>query len=66
MPAELDDEDELEMTPMIDMTFLLLIFFMITSSVTAMAQLQLPESHTGRAEKTEERVVLVVDFPEAL
>ena len=66
MPAELDDEDELEMTPMIDMTFLLLIFFMITSSVTAMAQLQLPESHTGRAEKTEERVVLIVDFPEAL
>ena len=66
MPAELDDEDELEMTPMIDMTFLLLIFFMITNSVTAMAQLQLPESHTGRAEKTEERVVLIVDFPEAL
>ncbi len=66
MPSDLDDEDELEMTPMIDLTFLLLIFFMVTSSVTAMANLQLPESHTGRAEKTEERVVLIVDFPEAL
>lgn len=39
---------------------------MVTSSVTAMARLQLPESHTGRAEKTAERIVLVVDFPEAL
>lgn len=66
MPSDLDDEDELEMTPMIDLTFLLLIFFMVTSSVTSMAHLQLPESHTGRAEKTEERVVLIVDFPEAL
>lgn len=48
---------------MIDMTFLLLIFFMVTSSITAMANLQLPESRTGRAEETDERVVLVVDFP---
>src|SRR5439155_18944241 len=66
MPSDVDGEDELEMTPMIDLTFLLLIFFMVTSSVTAMAHLQLPETHTSRAEKTEERVVLIVDFPEAL
>jgi biopolymer transport protein ExbD len=61
-----DEEDELEITPMIDMTFLLLIFFMVTSSVTAMATLELPNSRTGRSEKTEERVVLVVDFPAPL
>lgn len=59
-------DDELEMTPMIDMTFLLLIFFMVTSSVTPLARLELPPSQTGRAEEADQRVVLIVDFPEPL
>ena len=61
-----EEEEELDMTPMIDMTFLLLIFFMVTSSVTPMANLQLPSSKTGRAEETAVRVVLIADYPEPL
>lgn len=61
-----DEEDELDMTPMIDMTFLLLIFFMVTSSVSRSVNLELPASMTGRAEETQTRIVLVADFPGAL
>ena len=61
-----DDDDELEITPMIDMTFLLLVFFMVATSVSAAARLELPASETGRAEQTEGRVVLVLDFPEGI
>jgi biopolymer transport protein ExbD len=63
-PPRADDEDELEMTPMIDVTFLLLIFFMVSSTVSQFASLQLPEANTGDAENPETRVVLVLDFPD--
>ncbi|MBM81928.1 MAG: hypothetical protein CMJ78_15250 [Planctomycetaceae bacterium] len=36
------EEDELDMTPMVDVTFLLLIFFMITASFTMQKTLQVP------------------------
>ena len=64
----LDDADaqELEITPMIDTTFLLLIFFMVSTAISAAARLQLPKSTSGLAEETEDRVVLVLDFPEGL
>lgn len=58
------EEDELDMTPMIDMTFLLLIFFMVTSTISPYAELQLPEAQAGDAERPEGRVVLVLDYPE--
>ena len=59
------DDDELEMTPMIDMTFLLLIFFMVTSTISPYADLQLPEAKSGDAERPDGRVVLVLDYPNA-
>jgi biopolymer transport protein ExbD len=39
-------EDELDMTPMVDVTFLLLIFFMVTASFTLQKSLQQPKSQT--------------------
>ena len=36
------EEDGLDMTPMVDVTFLLLIFFMITASFTMQKRLQVP------------------------
>lgn len=61
-----DDEDELDITPMIDLTFLLLIFFMVATTVSAAARLELPHSDTGRAEETNGRVVVVLDFPDGI
>ena len=40
------EEDELDMTPMVDVTFLLLIFFMITASFTSQKIIQQPPSKT--------------------
>ncbi|MEX2288681.1 MAG: biopolymer transporter ExbD [Planctomycetaceae bacterium] len=59
-----DDDDDLEITPMIDMTFLLLIFFMVATAVSVASTLELPKADTGRAEQTEGRVVLVLDYPD--
>lgn len=37
-----NSDDELDMTPMVDMTFLLLIFFMVTATFSQQKTLQLP------------------------
>lgn len=37
-------EDELDMTPMVDVTFLLLIFFMVTASFTLQSSLEQPHA----------------------
>lgn len=39
-------EDDLDMTPMVDVTFLLLIFFMVTASFTLQKSIQQPPSQT--------------------
>lgn len=39
-------EDELDMTPMVDVTFLLLIFFMVTASFTLQKSLEQPHSQS--------------------
>lgn len=49
-----------DMTPMIDMVFLLLIFFMLTSVFSLPAiQTELPESNTSKSIKSEDTVVTV-------
>ena len=39
-------EDELDMTPMVDVTFLLLIFFMVTASFTLQSSLEQPHAQS--------------------
>lgn len=51
------------MTPMIDVVFQLLIFFMVASSISVMGQLSLPPAVTGDTEDVRERVTLVLDLP---
>ncbi|WP_153559154.1 ExbD/TolR family protein [Roseimaritima sediminicola] len=70
-PADLDDEDgveppplarksrddgELDMTPMVDVTFLLLIFFMVTASFSLQKSIPMPRSQSDQpSTNTEEQ-----------
>ena len=40
------EEDELDMTPMVDVTFLLLIFFMVTASFSLQKSIEMPQQQT--------------------
>jgi len=42
-----DNDMDLDITPMIDVTFLLLIFFMVTSTMQSTPDLQVPEAKHG-------------------
>ena len=57
------DDVEIDMAPMIDMVFLLLIFFMVASVVvTDKVKVQLPESKSAKVpEDIKGRIVLSVD-----
>mgnify|MGYP001812958951 CR=1 FL=1 len=57
------DDVEVDMAPMIDMVFLLLIFFMVASVVvTEKVEIQLPESRSAKVpEDIKGRLVLTVD-----
>jgi len=41
------EDDEMDITPMIDVTFLLLIFFMVTSNMEQTATLAIPPARNG-------------------
>jgi biopolymer transport protein ExbD len=56
--AELDTE--IDITPMIDMVFLLLIFFIVTSSMSAKSDVKLPEAIHGDAVDAKETVIITV------
>jgi len=58
------DDVAVDMAPMIDMVFLLLIFFMVASVVTEMnkVEVKLPEAkHAKVPEETKDRMMLSVD-----
>ncbi len=40
------EQDELDMTPMVDVTFLLLIFFMVTASFSLQKSIEMPQQQT--------------------
>lgn len=54
-------DDELDITPMIDITFLLLIFFLVASHMDAQAGVTLPPARYGAAVPVQESVILTVD-----
>ena len=54
------DEAELDITPMIDVTFLLLIFFMVTSTMQAEKDLQVPVAKHGVGVDTSDAMIVSV------
>ncbi len=62
--GKIRDEDELDMTPMVDVTFLLLIFFMVTAAFTLQKSIEMPRQQTDApstsvVEEEEEELDLV-------
>ena len=45
-PRQKREDDELDMTPMVDVTFLLLIFFMVTASFSLQKSIEMPRQQT--------------------
>lgn len=66
---EPSDDDDLDMTPMIDVTFLLLIFFMVTASFTLQKSIEQPQAETDdpstqvieKPEDAEDYVEVIID-----
>jgi biopolymer transport protein TolR len=56
---EPEDED-LDITPMIDVTFLLLIFFMVTSTMQQEAQLQVPPARHGEGVSADTAILITI------
>lgn len=55
------EEAEIDMTPMIDVTFQLLIFFMLTNSLANPAPIAVPEAVYGRGVDAAGRQMIIVD-----
>lgn len=53
-------DDEMDITPMIDMTFLLLIFFILTSKMTGEKSYEVPPAKNGSAIATKNCVMITV------
>ncbi|MEM9185502.1 MAG: biopolymer transporter ExbD [Planctomycetota bacterium] len=47
VPKRRRDDDEMDITPMIDITFLLLIFFLVTSTPDSTTAVDLPKAENG-------------------
>ena len=60
------EEAEMDITPMIDMTFLLLIFFMVSSRIAAKATVDLPKARHGDVIGMRDAVILTVALGDPL
>ena len=56
----IEGDAEMDITPMIDITFLLLIFFLVASKLEAEAMVELPSARHGTAVTTGNSVILTV------
>lgn len=66
-PKEPIPEDELDMTPMVDVTFLLLIFFMVTASFTIQKSLQQAHAKSDDPSTTpKEEIIEPEDYVQVL
>ncbi|QDT35076.1 ExbD/TolR family protein [Thalassoglobus polymorphus] len=54
------DDEDLDITPMIDVTFLLLIFFMVTSNMKQSATVNIPRAKHGESVPTSQAVILTI------
>lgn len=60
LPRRPPQEADMDITPMIDITFLLLIFFLVASRIDADTQVSLPPARHGTAVATKNSVILTV------
>jgi len=62
LQTEQDEEPEINLTSLIDVVFLLLIFFMVSATFErqALLRVELPEASTAERESLPERVELVI------
>ena len=56
-------EADLDITPMIDVVFLLLIFFMVTSTMQASADLEIPAAKHGVGLESDKTTIIIVRNP---
>lgn len=61
-----ESDEDLDITSMIDMTFLLLTFFMVTSTMDPVSSAELPPSKTGRMVETKDRLEIMLQLPDDL
>lgn len=59
-PRPPSSDDELDITPMIDITFLLLIFFLVSSRMSAEQAVDLPQARHGGLVAGKESVIIVM------
>ncbi|MCA9128071.1 MAG: biopolymer transporter ExbD [Planctomycetales bacterium] len=59
-PRPRDEDDDLDITPMIDITFLLLIFFLVTSRMNEAAPVDLPQARHGSVVVGKQSAVIVM------
>lgn len=57
----IDDSAEMDITPMIDITFLLLIFFIVCSTMTQSTSVKLPPARHGKGVDEQTAVIITVD-----
>ena len=60
IPRRQLEESDMDITPMIDITFLLLIFFIVASRIDADTQVTLPSARHGTAVATKSSVMLTL------
>ncbi len=61
LPRRRRDDDEMDITPMIDITFLLLIFFVVCSTMDPTNTGKIPEAENGLAISAKTSAVIFVD-----
>jgi biopolymer transport protein ExbD len=60
-PRPAGTDDEMDITPMIDITFLLLIFFLVSSKMNAEQAVDLPKARHGGVVAGKEAVILLMN-----
>ena len=61
LPRRKRDDDEMDITPMIDITFLLLIFFVVASTMDPTKMGRIPEATNGLAISADQSAVIFVE-----
>jgi biopolymer transport protein ExbD len=60
LPRKDRDDTEMDITPMIDITFLLLIFFLVASKMEESADVSLPPARYGIAASNKESIIVII------